>query len=261
MEIIGYVTSLFIGISLGLIGGGGSVMTVPILVYLFHIEPVMATAYSLFIVGTTSASGAWQKWNKGEIDFRIVFIFGIPSLITVYVLRKFLIPIIPEIIYENGWFTVHKGTLTLILFSLLMIAAAIGMLHPQEIKRPSMPENAALLIMGIIVGIISGILGAGGGFIIIPVLMFYASLDIKTAIGTSLLIITMNSLLGFTGDLPHFSIDWGLLLSITGLGVVGSFIGHYLSGKIQASMIKKIFAWFILIVGLIMLTKELSNIP
>lgn len=257
MELTGYIASAFIGVSLGLIGGGGSVLTVPILVYLFHIEPVLATAYSLFIVGTTSAAGAWQKWQKQEINFRIALIFGIPSLLTIFLLRKLVIPIIPEIIYQNSSLTIYKGTLTLLLFALLMIFAAIGMLHPKEIKSSVLPRNTGLMALGIAVGIISGLLGAGGGFIIIPALIFYASLDIRTAIGTSLLIISLNSLVGFTGDLTHYPIDWAILLPITGLGVLGIFIGDWLSRMIPTSGIKKIFGWFILVMGIFILAKEL----
>ena len=257
MEFTGYIASAFIGISLGLIGGGGSVLTVPILVYLFHIEPVLATAYSLFIVGTTSAAGAWQKWHKREINFRVALIFGIPSLFTVFLLRKSVVPLIPEIIYQNSSLTIYKGTLTLLLFALLMIFSAIAILRPKEMKRPILPGNTGLMALGIIVGIISGLLGAGGGFIIIPALIFYASLDIRTAIGTSLLIIAINSLVGFTGDLSHHPIDWAILLSISGLGVIGIFIGHWLSRKIPADGIKKIFGWFILVMGIFILAKEL----
>lgn len=257
MELAGFITSFFIGITLGLIGGGGSVLTVPILVYLFQVEPVLATSYSLFVVGTTSMVGTWQKGIIGEINFRIALIFGLPSLLTVYLIRKFLIPLIPEVIYDNNGLTVHRGTLMLVLFSLLMITAAIGMLRPQEMKQPALPQSAALAGLGIAVGILSGLLGAGGGFIIIPALIFYASLDIKTAVGTSLLIITINSLIGFSGDLSHHPINWNILLPITSLAIAGTFAGHWLSGKIPPEGIKKIFGGFILIIGLFILIKEL----
>ncbi len=257
MEIAGYIASVFIGISLGMIGGGGSVLTIPILVYFFHIEPVLATAYSLFIVGTTSTAGVFQKWDKGEINFRVALKFGLPSLLTVYLLRKFFIPYIPEVIFQNDWVSVHKGPLMLILFSLLMMSAAIGILKPREISRPVLPETQGLALLGIAVGLVSGLLGAGGGFIIIPALIFYASLDIKTAVGTSLLIISLNSLVGFLGDLQHHSIVWPDLLSISALGVLGTFAGHWLSGKLPGEGIKKIFGWFILLTGLFIFCKEL----
>ncbi len=257
MEIAGYFASLFIGISLGMIGGGGSVLTVPILVYFFQIEPVLATAYSLFIVGSTSTVGAVQKWVKNEINFKVAITFGLPSLITVYLIRKLLIPSIPEIIYQQNDFIIHRGVLTLVLFSILMIAAAIGILKPQEIRRPVLPQTQGLILLGVVVGVISGLLGAGGGFIIIPALIFYASLDIKTAVGSSLLIIALNSLVGFAGDIFHHPIDWIKLLSITALGITGTFLGNWLSGRLPGSGIKKIFGWFLLVTGLFILGKEL----
>ncbi|MEJ7692076.1 sulfite exporter TauE/SafE family protein [Daejeonella sp.] len=257
MEVAGYLASLFIGISLGLIGGGGSVLTVPILVYFFRVEPVLATAYSLFIVGSTSAVGALQKWAKQEINFKVAITFGLPSLITVYWIRKFLIPSIPDVVYQHNDFIIQKGLLTLVLFAILMIAAAIGILKPQEISRPVLPQTQGLVLLGVVVGVVSGLLGAGGGFIIIPALIFYASLDIKTAVGSSLLIIALNSLVGFAGDIFHHPIDWIRLLSITALGISGTFLGNWLSGRLPASRIKKIFGWFLLLTGLFILGKEL----
>jgi hypothetical protein len=259
METAGYFASLFIGLSLGMIGGGGSVLTVPILVYFFKIEPILATAYSLFIVGSTSAVGAVQKWIKKEVNFRVVFIFGLPSLITVYLIRQFLVPAIPDIIYQDNIILIQKGPLTLVLFAILMVIASIGILNPQKIKRPVLPKAQGLILLGVLVGIISGLLGAGGGFVIIPALIFYASLDIKTAVGSSLLIIALNSLVGFTGDLVHHTFDWTKLLSIAALGISGTFIGNWLSERLPASGIKKIFGLFILLTGLFILGIELLN--
>lgn len=257
MEVVGYIASVFIGISLGMIGGGGSVLTIPILVYFFHIEPILASAYSLFIVGITSTAGVFQKWNKGEINFRVAIIFGLPSLLTVYLLRKFFIPYIPDVIFHNNWVTIYKGSLMLVLFSVLMISAAIGILKPRGINRPALPEIQGLILLGVFVGIISGLLGAGGGFIIIPALIFYASLNVKTAVGTSLVIISLNSLVGFSGDLQHHTIIWPDLITITTLAIIGIFIGHWLSGKLPEYGIKKIFGWFILLTGICILGKEL----
>ena len=228
METAGYFASLFIGLSLGMIGGGGSVLTVPILVYFFKIEPILATAYSLFIVGATSAVGAVQKWIKKEVNFGVVFIFGLPSLITVYLIRQFLVPAIPDIIYQDNVILIQKGSLTLVLFAILMLIASIGILNPQEIKRPVLPKTQGLILLGI-------------------------------SVGSSLLIIALNSLVGFTGDLVHHTFDWTKLLSITVLGISGTFIGNWLSGRLPASGIKKIFGLFILLTGLFILGIELFN--
>jgi uncharacterized protein len=258
MEIIGYLASAFIGISLGLIGGGGSILTVPVLVYLFGVEPVLATAYSLFVVGISSAVGVSQKWQKKQVNFRVALIFGIPSIIIVYAIRKVLIPLIPDVIYASQNLTIHKGPLTLVLFALLMIGAAIAMLKPKVSKSlHGIPSNYMFIIQGVLVGIVSGLLGAGGGFIIIPSLIFFASLEVKEAIGTSLLIIAANSLIGFTGDLSHFTIDWPVLLPVTGLAVAGIFIGSVMANRISAEVLRKAFGWFVLAMGLVILIKEL----
>ncbi len=257
MEVAGYVASLFIGISLGLIGGGGSVLTVPILVYFFNIEPVIATAYSLFIVGSTSAVGAMQKWLRQEINFRVALTFGLPSLLTVFAIRKLLIPILPEIIFQYADFVVRKGPLTLVLFAILMVAAAIGIVKPQRISRPKLPQTQGLIFLGVIVGVISGLLGAGGGFIIIPALLFYASLDIKSAVGSSLFIIAFNSLIGFAGDLAHHHINWELLLPITLLSIAGTFVGNSLATRLSGPKTKAIFGWFIMLTGISILVIEL----
>src|SRR5690606_39263902 len=183
--------------------------------------------------------------------------FGIPSLITVYLIRKFLIPALPDIIFQNQWITVEKGTLMLVLFSLLMVSAAVGMLRPQRISRPVLPEIQGLALLGVVTGIISGLLGAGGGFIIIPALIFYASLEMKPAIGTSLLIIAMNTAIGFSGDLGHHTINWPVLLTITYLAITGSLIGNHLADYLSDLRIRKLFGWFILLTGFGILIKEL----
>lgn len=257
MELAGYFISLLIGMSLGILGGGGTVLTVPILVYFFHIDPVLATSYSLFIVGSTSSIAAVQKWLQKEINLKVTLVFGIPSLSTVYLIRKFIIPQLPEIIYQNSWITIHRGPLTLILFALLLIGAAVGMLKPRQLKKPVLPEVQGLVLLGIAVGIISGLLGAGGGFIIIPALIFYASLNVQIAVGTSLSIIALNSLVGFSSDLLHHSIEWPILLRISGLAIAGTFAGLWISEKIEPDGIKKIFGWFILLTGFFILVKEL----
>lgn len=257
MELTGYLASLFVGVSLGLIGGGGSVLTVPILVYFFQVEPVLATAYSLFIVGSTSAVGAIQKWVKNEINFRVAIIFGLPSLLTVYAIRKLLIPSVPDVLYHHNDLVVSRGTVTLVLFALLMMGAAVGILKPQRINRPALPQAQGLVLLGITVGVVSGLLGAGGGFIIIPALIFYASLDVRVAVGTSLLIIAINSLVGFAGDILHHPVSWDRLLAITALAIAGTFAGNWLSDKLPAERIKRIFGWFILLTGTLILTKEL----
>jgi hypothetical protein len=263
MEIIGYIASLFIGISLGLIGGGGSILTVPVLVYLFNVSPVLATAYSLFIVGATSLVGVFPKYRSHMVNLKTAIIFGIPSIVSVYATRKWLVPAIPEEVFSIGSLVVTKPLLLMLLFAVLMTAASISMIR-NKTEESEENNNAPLrfnypliLIEGLVVGMLTGLVGAGGGFLIIPALVVLSKLPIKQAIGTSLLIIAMKSLFGFIGDLSHTVIDWPFLLLVTGLAIGGFFLGNVLNKKINAASLKKGFGWFVLVMGVYILIKEL----
>jgi len=262
MEIIGYVASILIGISLGLIGGGGSILTVPVLVYLFHIEPVLATAYSLFIVGASSLVGAWPKYKQGFVNLKTAFIFGIPSIASVYATRKFLVPAIPSELGHIGGITITKSLLMMLLFAILMVAASISMIRSTNNKADTSEEEQKfnypmILLEGALVGMLTGLVGAGGGFLIIPALVMLSKLPMKQAVGTSLLIIAAKSLIGFTGDLGNRTMDWTLLLSVTALAIGGIFLGDVLSKKIDGNKLKKGFGWFVLIMGVYIITQQL----
>lgn len=262
MEIIGYLASALIGISLGLIGGGGSILTVPVLVYLFHVDPVIATAYSLFIVGVSSVAGAYPKYRHGLVDIKTALIFGIPSIIGVYVTRAFLVPLIPSHVFSIGNFVVTKSLLMLLVFSVLMVAASISMiLEKKPADGPEIKERKfnfpVIMLEGTVVGMLTGFVGAGGGFLIIPALVLLSKLPMKKAVGTSLLIIAAKSLIGFTGDLGHYEMDWRLLLIVTALAIGGIFVGNMLSHKMDGDRLKKGFGWFVLAMGIYIIVKEL----
>lgn len=264
MELIGYIASIIIGVSLGLIGGGGSILTVPVLVYLFGIEPMMATAYSLFIVGSTSLVGAYPKYKQNLISIKTAIVFGIPSIIAVFTTRKFIVPAIPNEVFALGNFIVTKSILMMMLFAVLMVAASVSMIREKKCidckEDDEQVFNYPLIILeGSIVGILTGLVGAGGGFLIIPALVMLSKLSMKKAIGTSLLIIAAKSLIGFTGDLANIGahINWNILLSVTALAVVGIFIGNYLSKLVDGHKLKKAFGWFVLIMGLYIIANEL----
>ena len=260
MEVIGYFASLLIGISLGLIGGGGSILTVPVLVYLFKVEPVTATAYSLFIVGATSLVGAFPKYKKGEINIKTAIVFGIPSIVSVYSTRAFIVPAIPNEIFTVGSFIATKAFMTMLLFASLMVFASISMIRSKKEVLDEKSEQVfnypMILLEGAVVGLITGLVGAGGGFLIIPALVLFSKLPMKQAIGTSLLIIAAKSLIGFTGDLGNQYINWSLLLPVTALAIAGIFMGNAMSSKIEADKLKKGFGWFVLVMGIYIIFKE-----
>jgi uncharacterized membrane protein YfcA len=258
MEILGYVGALFIGLVLGLTGGGGSILTVPILVYLMSINPVTATAYSLFIVGTTSTFGAIQNYRKNLVDIKNGFIFAIPSFIAVYLTRKYIVPRIPDIIIEAP-ILITKNTFLMLFFAVIMIFGALSVLKKKS-QDTNNEEKRNLILIGIqtfTIGIIIGLVGAGGGFLIIPALILFAKLPMRKAVGTSLFIIAMNSLIGFTGDIQNLVIDWLFLLTFSAISVVGIFIGMYLTKYTNENQLKKIFAYFVLLMATIILLKEM----
>lgn len=264
MEIAGYIASVFIGISLGLIGGGGSILTVPVLVYLFGVDPVLATAYSLFIVGSTSLVGAFPKYKQGMVNLKTALIFGAPAIAAVYATRAFLVPLIPKEVFTIGDFAVTKSILMMILFAVLMVFASISMIREKKLTNGNGNVNGEqkfnypmILLEGTVVGVLTGLVGAGGGFLIIPALVLFSKLPMKQAVGTSLLIIAAKSLIGFTGDLSHYQMDWKLLLIVTALAIVGIFIGNTLSHKIPGEKLKKGFGWFVLVMGVYIIVKEL----
>ena len=263
MEIVGFILAAVVGISLGLIGSGGSILTVPILVYIMGVDPVLATAYSLFIVGTTALVGGVQSAINKRVDFKTVFIFGIPSIAAVYATRMWLVPVIPANLFSVGTLVITKPIALMLLFAVVMILASVSMIRPGKVAATN--ENTPLhynypmiLLEGTIVGVLTGLVGAGGGFLIIPALVLLAKMPMKLAVGTSLFIIAAKSLIGFTGDLQgNQVIDWTLLGIFTAAAVVGIFIGIMLSKKIPSHQLKKGFGWFVLIMGIYIIVKEL----
>lgn len=260
-SICGLIASLLIGLSLGLIGGGGSILTVPILVYLFHIEPVLATAYSLFIVGATSIIGTIPKYKAGQVKINTALLFGIPSIISVFLTRTFILPQIPFILFSGSSFSITKNIFLMMLFASLMIAASYSMIKSSKTIEAS-PSSATqlnyplIITLGAMEGFLTGLVGAGGGFLIIPALVLFTQLPMKEAIGTSLLIIAAKSLIGFLGDLSHSEMDWSLLGLLSGIAILGILIGNRLSRKIDGQKLKKGFAWFVLTVGVYILIRE-----
>jgi hypothetical protein len=260
-DILGFILALLVGISLGLIGSGGSILSVPILVYILKIDPVLATAYSLFIVGTTALVGGFKKWKEDLVDFSKVLLFGIPTVVGDFMPRVFVIPVIPTIIKISDSFSFAKSLLIMVVFAIVMLFASVKMIRPlKELAEDSdlKLDYKKIILYGIVIGVIAGFVGAGGGFLIIPALLHLTRIPIKKAIGTSLFIVATQSLIGFLGDLNHgMFMDWSILLPFTGFSLIGFFLGNMLSKKIPGEKLKVTFGFFVFFMGIYILIKEL----
>ncbi|MDB5012621.1 MAG: permease [Daejeonella sp.] len=260
LELIGYIASICIGLSLGLLGGGGSILTVPILVFCFTIEPALATTYSLFVVGFTSSVGAYKHYKLGNIRFDLVALFGLPSLLAVLIMRCYLMPLFPTHLFHIQSLEVTKPIFLMTVFAVLMFLAAMAMIKnkmPDNGKNPASFNSLNLIFQGMLVGILTGFVGIGGGFLIIPSLLYFTRISMKQAIGTSLMIITMSSLVGAAGDImERVPINVSFLASFTAFAVFGIVLGCNLSKNLDNAKLKPAFGWLVLFVGIFILIRE-----
>lgn len=260
MEVTGYIMALIIGVSLGLIGGGGSILAVPVLAYLFSLDEKVATAYSLFIVGAAALVGGLRQHKGGNVDWRTALVFGVPAVIGVWIVRHYVVPALPDVLFTMGTFDFTRRMGMFGLFAFLMIMAAYSMLSNKERKGGTGEVNynyPLIILEGLVVGGITGFVGAGGGFLIIPALVFLANLEIKKAIGTSLIIIAFKSLLGFLlGDAFAMDIAWNFLLIFTSIAIAGIFLGVYVGNFINGKKLKKGFGYFIIVMAIFIFTME-----
>jgi len=258
-QIFTYVAAFLIGAILGLIGGGGSILTVPLLVYFLGFNPIIATAYSLFVVGSSSLVGVIEKYRKGLVDFKTGLAFSFPSFIAVFISRRYLVPAIPDKLFTIGEFSLTKGMAIMIFFAIIMFLAAFSMIKTKQkesVSTGSQPYYKTF-VQGIIIGVITGLIGAGGGFLYVPALVLWAGLDMKKAVGTSLVIVAINSLIGFSGDAQTLDIDWFFLLTFSLLTIVGILVGGYFSKFVSGKKLKKSFGWFVLVMSIYIILKEL----
>lgn len=262
LEIIGYCCALIVGISMGMLGAGGAILTIPIMVYLFKVEPVLATVYSLFIVGSTAFAGSINYIRQGLINIKSSLLFAIPAVIIMFAMRKLVVPAIPNE-FDIAGVHVLKGTFILGFFSIVLLFSSMSMIiggvkKEKEHNSLTSKDKLILILSGASTGIITGMIGAGGGFIIIPALVLLAKMPMKEAVGTSLIIITINSLTGFAGDLTgNYQIDWSLILTFLLISIAGIFIGSILVKKVASAKLKIAFGWFILAMGIYIFIKEI----
>jgi uncharacterized membrane protein YfcA len=261
MIIIGYLAAILIGVSLGLIGGGGSILTLPAMVYLFGLSPLAATSYSLFVVGSTSLVGAYINFRKGLISIKTGLLFGSISIVTVYTIRKWVLPAIPDNLFQVGDIVITKAAATMVFFALLMLFAAVKMIRGQKkvasIASIDRSNWRSVTAYGVLIGLLTGLLGIGGGFILIPTLVLLVKIPMKKAIGTSLFIIALNAFIGFVGDQGHTFINWPFLLIITLIAIAGMFAGTMVGQRIAGEKLKQGFGWSIALIGSFILLKEL----
>jgi len=261
MEIVGYITAVLIGLSLGLIGGGGSIITVPVLVYLLKVDVELATMYSLFVVGSCSLVGSIKAYRKEQVNTPVVFVFGGASMLAVFTVRHLVVPRIPAHLFTIGSLEITKGRFLMVLFALLMLLTASSMIRSGA-KMIAIPDSTVprkmrpLFLQGLAIGALTGLLGAGGGFLIIPALVLFGKLPMKTAVGSSLTIMAFSSLFGFFSTLSLYSIEWSLLVSFTAIAIGGIFVGSSLQDRIPAPVLKRAFGWFVLVMAVFIICKE-----
>lgn len=262
IQVFGYIGALVVGLVLGLIGGGGSILTVPLLVYVLGYNPVVATAYSLFVVGSSSLVGTIQKIRSGLAEIKIGLAFSFPSFIAVYLSRRYLVPGLPDVFFDLGNISITKEIAIMTFFAIVMLLASISMIRTKReekelisIKQP----YYITFIQGLFIGAVTGFIGAGGGFLYVPALVLWAKLPMKKAVGTSLIIITLNSLIGFTGDMQTIDIEWAFLLIFSFFTIIGILIGVFISKYISGKKLKKGFGWFTLIMAVYIIYKEFNT--
>jgi uncharacterized membrane protein YfcA len=261
-ELITYVASLFVGLSLGMVGAGGSILTVPVFIYVLKIDPLTSSIYSMFIVGISSLAGGIRSLFHKLVDLKTMVMFGIPSVTGVLIARKLIFPSIPDQIFSIGAFIVSKKILFMICISTLMFFAAVKMLKassPKTVNVSSGTQNSGyLFIQGLIVGIITGLFGIGGGFLIVPALYFWTHLPMKKAVGTALLIIAMNSLFSFFTSYSESLINWGLLIRFSLGAIIGILIGSRIAERIPSNYLKRIFGWFVMAISFYIVIKQFT---
>ena len=259
-ELVGYTSAIVVGLVIGLAGGGGSILTVPIFVYVFGIPTLLATTYSLFVVGSTSLVGSVNHLLKKRVDLRVTGTFAVPSFVSVYLSRRYLVPALPDPLVQFGTLSVAKSDAMLLFFALVMLFAARAMIRAKTpetgLANDGRIRFGSLALDGLAVGLLTGLIGAGGGFLIVPMLVLLAGLPVHRAVATSVLIIAVNSFVGFLGDVQHVPMRWGFLLPFTSLSIVGIFLGMYLSRFIAPEKLRKGFGWFVLIVAVYMIARE-----
>ncbi len=258
MIILAYILAILVGITMGLFGGGGSILTIPILIYIANVEPIQATSYSIVIVGLSAIFGSANKFRKNEIDLSKSIYFGIPSIIMLYLTRRYIIDLIPNTLVNIGEFALTKPNFILLIFTMIMLLSAYSMYFEKSIKHIEKEKHPLYItILGVLIGLIVGLVGAGGGFLFIPALVKFTGMKMKEAIGSSLFIVALNSIFGFIGDIVNnVKYDVSFLTIFAVISIIGMFVGIYISNYISGKNLKRYFAILVFLIAVNMILKE-----
>lgn len=264
MDSIGFIAASLMGLILGLLGGGGSMLTVPILFYIFKLPAVIATGYSLIVVGITSLIGAVHYGKDRLVEPKTAILFALPSMAGVFTARKWLVPSLPEAV-ELGLISITKDQTIMIAFASLILAVSVSMLMikreelaPQRLPDSKTKQTLLLAGQGLLTGIVTGFVGAGGGFIIVPILILLTGLPVRKAIATSLFIIAINSTAGIAGDISEgLTIDPFFLGKFIAFTIVGVVVGSMINRAVPVALLRKGLAYFVFTMGVLIMLKEL----
>lgn len=248
MFILEVALGLTIGLLLGLLGGGGSILTVPALVYVLGQPAQAAVTASLVIVGSSSAFGATMRRGSGSLNLAVALLFGLSGMAAAYLTAN-LASDIPSVVL-------------MLMFALLMLVVGIMMIARPHVERVEAPRNqpVKVVVVGAAVGALTGVLGVGGGFLIVPALVMLVGLPMSQAVGTSLIVIAMNSVAGLAGHLGGASLDWALIATFALAGFVGTYLGTRLNSRIGAGVLRKGFALFVITLALVLLADNLGRL-
>lgn len=262
--IIGSILFFLIGATLSLLGGGGSILTVPVLVYVFGVPPYLATSYSMFLVGTSNWVAAIDSMRKKLVLYKQGFYFAIPGLMATYAIRKFVLPVIPVDLIDTAHLLITKDNAIMLFFAFIMFLAAIKSLKGKNAPGDTLPDSynyKVIMLQGLGVGMVTGLVGAGGGFLIIPALVFTNKVPMKNAVATSLMIIGITTTLGFLGDFnPAIQINWGFLLRNTAIAVMGVLVANRYKDRFSNKFLRLAFGYLILILSIFIFYTQGGNI-
>lgn len=258
LHLLGYIGALLTGLVLGLLGGGGAAVSIPILVYAFGVEASIATGYSLLIVAITASLGTVQNMRLGLVRYRALIKCGLPALISIYIMRRFLIHSVPDVFFTVRGFILTKNSFILLILAFFMIIVAKNMISP---SKPGEETKAApyilILLQSILIGLFTGLVGAGGGFLLIPLILSAEQMEFRNATATSLTLVTLNSFIGFIGDLQSdIRMDWVFLGSFLTCSIVGVLVGIAIANKVDNIKLRKIFGYTMMVIAFYILTKE-----